>query len=200
MHYKARLVYHLHNTGINNQQIFIDDFDYNQFADYLRKFVAPYADILGYVFLPGSFDIVIQSKYLHGIDTNTAFHLVPPLQRGIGLWLSRYAVYFNKKYKRTGSLFRQKSKVKQVEEKGKDANEVVMYFLEYIHSFPASFGYERGDRWRYDSSREWEGSTEWLLRREVISRWRERVEIIERRVHNLTPKNALSDIDISQNI
>ncbi|MEQ8551708.1 MAG: hypothetical protein RIC06_13540 [Cyclobacteriaceae bacterium] len=71
------------------------------------------------------------------------------LANGFRLLCSGYANNFNKKYDRSGSLFRQKTKAKELE--SKDEN-YPFYCFQYIHQNPMRAGLcERMEDWEFSS-------------------------------------------------
>ncbi|MCP9766372.1 transposase [Lacihabitans sp. LS3-19] len=108
-------IYHIYNQGNNKERIFIETADYQRFTEKLRFWLKPNCDLLAFCLMPNHFHILIQTneKSLESIKIGSLNLTL--LSNGIRLLLSEYAQEFNKKYKRTGSLFRQKTKYKLVD-------------------------------------------------------------------------------------
>jgi putative transposase len=71
------------------------------------------------------------------------------LSNGFRLLQSNYAMYFNKQYERTGSLFRQKTKSKSMAE---GDNHYGFVAFQYIHQNPLKAGLvTRMENWIYSS-------------------------------------------------
>ena len=126
--------YHLYNRGNGKNEIFLDDQDYDHFIKLLyicnseRSFIfrdtivgakidafdfergTPLVSVLAWVLMPNHFHILIISHrsdlWVKGYNPVTEF------MRKVS---TSYAMYFNKKYKRTGSLFEGKFKSKHVD-------------------------------------------------------------------------------------
>lgn len=135
--------YHLYNRGNSKQIIFHDKEDYyrfitllytcngiNNFNNFLVNNTAekdlylfergkPLVSIGAYVLMPNHFHILITEKEEKGISK-----FMQKLSTG-------YVMYFNKKYKRTGSLFEGKFKSKHL-----DSDEYLKYIFSYIHLNP----------------------------------------------------------------
>jgi len=133
--------YHIYNRGNSKQKIFTDKEDYNRFISLmyacnsinnfriysLNKSESPYdfertttlVDIGAYVLMPNHFHILITqtengdiSRFLQKLST-------------------AYVMYYNKKYRRTGSLFEGKFKSKHL-----DSDQYLKYIYSYIHLNP----------------------------------------------------------------
>ena len=133
--------YHIYNRGNSKQKIFHDQEDYfrfisllyacnsiNNFRIYsLNKEESPYnfergillVDIGAYCLMPNHFHILITqpekgdiSKFMQKLTT-------------------AYVMYYNKKYKRTGSLFEGKFKAEHL-----DSDSYLKYIFSYIHLNP----------------------------------------------------------------
>ncbi len=117
--------YHVFNRGIAYQKIFIDDSDYIKFLKRLEDLnnVNGYDhSIYSYVLMPNHFHLLIQTKKT-------------PLAKVMSSLLTSYSMYFNRKYKRIGTLFQNRFKSKLCD---KDS-----YFLgasRYIHLNPVEAG------------------------------------------------------------
>jgi len=139
--------YHIYNRGNGKHEIFLDDYDCDRFEKIMyicnseNKFNfrdsivgsqidafdfeigKPLVSIVAWVLMPNHFHMFIISprqglgeeekenisRYIHKVSTS-------------------YAMYFNKKYKRTGSLFEGKFKVKHVNKEN-----YFNYLFAYIH-------------------------------------------------------------------
>lgn len=119
--------YHLYNRGIEKRVIFLDEQDYAVFLSYLKEYLSPkhedalherlndphisprekdkvlkilrmnnFSDeitLLAYCLMPNHFHFFIKQKNAGAIDA---------FMNSLG---TRYTMYFNKKYKRVGSLY-----------------------------------------------------------------------------------------------
>ena len=148
------LYYHLINRGVERKKIFRDKFDYIQFLENLLKYKKKFDWIIYcYCLLPTHFHLLIQTRD-------------DPLAKIMKSLQTAYGVFFNKRYKRVGSVFsgRYKSIIVQ---KGE-------YFLQvskYIHLNPikARFCSEPLD-YPYSSYREYIRGENPLLKQNVIDR------------------------------
>ena len=149
--------YHVYNRGVEKKDIFRDQQDYNVFLKYLEEYLMPkdteglhaqladptlspaekdkilkqirmnnfYEEIslLSYVLMPNHFHFFLKQKSKNALNSfmNSLF--------------TRYAMYFNKKYKRTGHLFQGVYKAVLVE-----TEPYFLYLSAYIHRNPLSVG------------------------------------------------------------
>src|SRR3989344_7551887 len=119
--------YHIYNRGVEKRNIFLDQQDYGVFLSYLKEYLSPKNEkelqeklsnpntsykekdkilkalrmnnffgeitLLAYCLMPNHFHFFIKQKSAVSIDK---------FMNSIG---TRYTMYFNRKYKRVGSLF-----------------------------------------------------------------------------------------------
>mgnify|MGYP002629499256 CR=1 FL=1 len=97
--------YHIYNRGINHEKIFYTEDNYTFFLEKIQKYVKPYSFIFAYCLMPTHFHIIIQIK--PHIDTAN-------FKKDIGVLLRSYAQAINKSIKRSGSLFQQHTKAKNL--------------------------------------------------------------------------------------
>jgi REP element-mobilizing transposase RayT len=129
--------YHIYNQGNNQETIFYCNEDYLEFLKIFRKTVYPHCKVLAYCLMPNHFHFLIDAteesariKRIGNIDSCE-------LSNGFRLLQSSYAQYINKKYERTGSLFRQKAKAKSTSD-GSGQHRLTAFH--YIHQNPLKAG------------------------------------------------------------
>ncbi|MBI2074469.1 MAG: transposase [Candidatus Levybacteria bacterium] len=142
--------YHIYNRGVEKRKIFLDDQDYTVFLSYLKNYLMPknekelmeklqdphisykekdkiikllrmnnfYGEItlLAYCLMPNHFHFFIKQSSALSIDK---------FMQSI---CTRYTMYFNKKYKRVGSLYQDIYKAVLIE-----TEEQFIYLSKYIH-------------------------------------------------------------------
>jgi len=132
--------YHIYNRGVAKQKIFLDNQDYKTYLSYLKLYltlpnlqgptlkVAPsrllknYFDqikLLSYCLMPNHFHLFVWQK-----DATEITNFMRSL-------ITKYAIYFNKKYKRVGPVFQGNYKAVIV----KTENQFI-YLSKYIHRNP----------------------------------------------------------------
>ena len=125
----ADQLYHIFNQGNNQETIFLERKDYLFFLSKYRTLVTPHCETIAYCLMPNHFHFLVNISEksvkrikLGGIEIDL-------VTNAFRLLLSEYAQYFNTKYGRSGSLFRQKTKGKQLEE-------YALVCFHYIHQNP----------------------------------------------------------------
>lgn len=142
--------YHIYNRGVEKRLIFLDQQDYAVFLSYLRDYLLPKNEkelyerlsdpqissrekdktlkllhlnnfcrditLIAYCLMPNHFHFFIKQKSLNSID------------KFIQSLCTRYVLYFNKKYKRVGSLFQGVYKAVLIEKE-----EQFLHLSQYIH-------------------------------------------------------------------
>lgn len=142
--------YHLYNRGVEKRIIFLDEQDYSVFLSYLKEYLLPKNEkelnerlsdetisskekekvlsllrlnnfseeiyLLAYCLMPNHFHFFIKQKSLNSID------------KFINSLCTRYTMYFNKKYKRVGSLYQGVYKAVLVENE-----QQFLHLSRYIH-------------------------------------------------------------------
>jgi len=142
--------YHIYNRGNGKSDIFLDDSDYDRFVKLLYvcnsnlnfKFnhsiidkginafelyrESSLVDILSWVVMPNHFHLILISR-----ESNLWTENYNPISEFMRKLSTSYAMYFNKKYKRTGGLFEGKFKSKHLNEEN-----YFQYMFSYIHLNP----------------------------------------------------------------
>jgi len=144
MKFETHSVYHIYNKGNNSQKIFFTEANYLFFLDKIRKELIPHGDLLCYCLMPNHFHLIIHS---HELEIPYA------LNNAIGILLRSYTRAINLQECRTGSLFQQKTKAKELIDM--DDNNTVSYLescAHYIHQNPIKAGLTKnlGD-WKFSS-------------------------------------------------
>lgn len=179
--------YHLYNRGVEKRNIFLDEQDYAVFLSYLKNYLLPkdllslgsiVADsevgwrekdkalkllrmnnfsgnltLIAYCLMSNHFHLLVKQKETNAIDSF------------MNSLLTRYSMYFNKKYKRVGTLFQDVYKAVLVL-----TEEQLLYLTRYLHRNPISQGVPlRG--YRYSSYPIYldEKTCEWIKPREILS-------------------------------
>ena len=116
--------YHIFNQGNNKEDIFIEEMNYVYFLELLNKYICPVANILSYCLLKNHFHLLVQIK---------AIQEEKQISKAFSNLFNSYAKSINKKYNRTGSLFRDRFKrIKITEEQY--LKELIIYInLNPIH-------------------------------------------------------------------
>ncbi|MBI5358470.1 transposase [Candidatus Amesbacteria bacterium] len=144
--------YHIYNRGVEQRKIFMDEQDYSVFLSYLQTYLSPVdidnleevlsspnstpkekdkalkllklknysedLDLVCYALMPNHFHLLIQQREV----------VINSFANSLG---TRYAMYFNRKYKRKGVLFQDVYKAVLVQ-----SEEQLLHLSRYIHNNP----------------------------------------------------------------
>lgn len=122
--------YHIYNRGNNNEDIFLQEENYNYFLNRYDKYISSIGDTYAYCLLKNHFHILLRikgedelpEKY---VKDNLNLHL--PFSN----LFNSYAKSINKRFNRSGSLFEERFKRKAI-----ITNEYLMRVIIYIHLNP----------------------------------------------------------------
>lgn len=136
--------YHIYNRGVEKRTIFLDEQDCIIFLNYLKLYISPIEElkqlnlpglrILRFIRLNLSEEIdllafTLMPNHIHlQIKQKTADGIVKFMKR----LTTAYVMYFNRKYKRVGSLFQNRYKAALIE-----TDEYLLHLSRYIHLNPA---------------------------------------------------------------
>lgn len=152
--------YHIYNRGVEKRKIFLDKQDYSVFLSYLKTYLMPKdindmqerlsnpeigwkerdsflrlirlnnfhdeISLLAYCLMPNHFHLLIKQTSSTAIDTF------------INSLCTRYVMFFNKKYKRVGSLYQDVYKAVLVKR-----DEQLLHLSAYIHRNPIKITYKQ---------------------------------------------------------
>lgn len=153
MQFEIDNIYHIYNQGNNRDLVFYSRENYLYFLQLYRKFVWQHADLLAYCLMPNHFHLLINTNS-NSVKTKRVGSLhLSELSNGIRMLLSSYASAINNQRKRSGSLFRQKTKAKLL-----NTNNVNYPFIcfQYIHQNPVNAGLvNKMEDWEFSSFRDY---------------------------------------------
>ncbi len=196
--YTENTFHHLFNRGVEKRPIFLDEKDYAVLLSYLKTYLSPKDELflhtqatnpsvswrerdqalrllrmnnfygtirlLAYCLMPNHFHMIVWQKHGPGIDEFMN-----------SLW-TRYTMYFNRKYRRVGTLFQSVYKAVAVV-----SDEQLLHLTRYIHQNPIAHRKlhtlaSKGEALRsyiWSSYKEYLGlhHTEWIDTYTVLSRW-----------------------------
>jgi len=175
--YEDDAYYHLYNRGINKNNIFEDASDYKTFLSYLKLYLTPtnlqgetlkvspsrklknyssQINLLCYCLMPNHFHLLIFQKDLSNINY---------FMRSLG---TKYSMYFNRKYKRVGTIFQGVYKAVRITKE-----EQLIYLTKYIHRNPVDILPSRRDLegYKYSSYGNYLGlfKQSWVKTDEILS-------------------------------
>lgn len=180
--YVENSYYHIYNRGVEKRTIFKDKKDYKVLLSYLKEYLSPPPDpkkLLKTITFKGSTfkGIPRQINNYHNEIKLTAYSLMPnhfhflikqDSQRSIKAFMqslaTRYTIYFNKRYKRVGSLFQSIYKAVLI-----DQENYLLHLTRYIHLNPQAYFKDLSQA--YSSYAEYLGkrNTSWVHPSEILS-------------------------------
>lgn len=117
MQFEKGYIYHIYNQGNNRQKIFFNRENYLFFLRKVRTYILPYADIISYCLMPNHFHLMV---LVHeqtvgvtptvGVAQSDTDGKTRSINDSIGIMLRSYTNAINKQQKRSGKLFREKTK------------------------------------------------------------------------------------------
>lgn len=134
--YFPNCFYHIYNRGVEKRSIYQNSQDYQTFLSYLKLYLSPppetkplqhlnnfakTIELVTYCLMPNHFHLLVKQHTKFGINL---------FMQSLN---TKYSMYFNKKYKRVGSLFQSRYKAVLIE-----TDEQLLYLTKYIHLNPTS--------------------------------------------------------------
>jgi len=141
-------IYHIYNRGVNREDLFKEERNYDHFLNLLLRHVHPVADIYAYCLLRNHFHILLRIRMRPEIKRSAArmMRSVPPGQF-FGNFFNAYAKAVNSAYSRTGCLFEKPFKRKVV-----STADYFRQLVVYIHRNPQKHGLVSDfTQWPYSS-------------------------------------------------
>lgn len=125
--YLENSYYHVYNRGAGKSNIFEDNQDYIVFLHYLEKYLNPTKEnsfasavkLLAYCLMPNHFHLLIHQNGRDG------------LMKFMRALCTSYAMYFNKRHERSGTLFQGIYKAANIE-----SDSYLLHLSRYIHLNP----------------------------------------------------------------
>ncbi len=161
-------IFHIYNQGNNREKIFYTEDNYDYFLKKIRTFVLPHADILAYCLMPNHFHLLV---YVYSLEIKMPGDKWRSLNESIGIILRSYTNAINKQEQRSGSLFRQNTKIEDgwindvITSNGKYEKYLFTadqsygrVCFEYIHENPVKAELvKKQEDWTYSSAKDYKG-------------------------------------------
>ena len=158
--FESEKFYHVYNHGNANDNIFINESNYNFFLNKFNKYVSPIADTFAYCLLPNHFHFLIQIKteniindfYYKSRKVSKTMRDAPKnisdiISQQFSNFFNSYTKSFNKQNNRKGSLFLDNFNRKNI-----DTENYLKRIIIYIHQNPVNHGFsEHVNKWKYSS-------------------------------------------------
>jgi len=169
MHIIPEQLYHVYSQGNNHETIFRERADYLYFLNRVRKRVLPVSDIVCYCLMPNHYHFMIYTSPKACKSIKLGNIISQELPNAFRILNSGYANEFNKKYKRSGSLFRQKTKFKLLTNNSQLADYSFICF-NYIHQNPLKSGLaKKMENWEFSSFQDYLGNRNGTLCNYIIA-------------------------------
>lgn len=139
LHLASGKFYHIYNRGNNSENIFIEEKNYDYFLKLWGKHISPIADTYAYCMLKNHFHALVKMKPFYdnsGNELNIQAEAKSPWQKGFSNFFNAYAKSINKAYERTGKLFEERFRRKEVSN-----NQYLLQLVYYIHANPQKHGF-----------------------------------------------------------
>ncbi|MBA6154384.1 transposase [Gelidibacter maritimus] len=98
--------FHIYNRGNNNENLFLEQDNYNYFLVLMKKYLLQVADVYSYCLLPNHFHVLVKF-YEVPLDTVDLEKKKSNLHQPISNMLNAYTKAINKRHNRRGSLFQE---------------------------------------------------------------------------------------------
>lgn len=178
--------YHIFNQAINNDFLFRENDDYQFFLLKIKELIIDYFELYAYCLLPNHFHLLLKPLWevnsIHDSSVNEKLRKLFQL----------YAQYYNKRYKRKGSLYLKPFRRLEI-----DTEAYLTYLVFYIHYNPQKHGIIGDYRvYDYSSYKFFICDQETKLQRDVVLKWfgdnpedfvRFHQECLERKIGDGTP-------------
>ena len=135
--------YHIYNRGINSCNLFQENTNYEHFLRLYEKYIDPITDTFAWVLMKNHFHLLVRIKpedeifkNLEGFQNLRGLKSEKRIYQQFSNLFNAYTKAFNKKYKRTGSLFESNFRRKLINDESYFKNIVV-----YIHNNPVHHGF-----------------------------------------------------------
>ena len=154
-------LYHIYNQGNNRDIIFFQEKNYIYFLKKVRIHLLTHLEIFAYCLMPNHFHFLAK--------TRTDFDQ-KKFTNSLRTLLSSYTKAINKQKNRTGSLFRQNTKIINISD-SKDEQYYGQYCFQYIHQNPLKSGLvKKMNDWKYSSYSDYTGLQNGTLCNKSIAR------------------------------
>ncbi|MDP5101995.1 MAG: transposase [Nonlabens sp.] len=152
---EAGKTYHIYNQGNSKESLFKEAGNYPYFLSKVEKYFTPFFDLYAYCLLNNHFHIVLKMK--DDVDNHKA-------TLAISNCFNAYAKAINKKYDRTGSLFRDRFRRKII-----DNDEYLRTVIAYVSANGVHHGFkETIIEWPWSSFHDIASDTDTFLDKEFV--------------------------------
>ena len=146
-------IYHIMFRGVNKQNIFEEDFDFKVMCDYIKKQKKKFSfEIYAYCLMTNHVHLILKEKNMGDISL---------IMKNL---LTKYAIYYNVKYERSGHLFEDRYKSKPI-----TSNDYFFASIRYVHQNPVkAYVVEKIDDYKWSSYNEYSKNTDGMADKEYL--------------------------------
>lgn len=123
--------YHIYNRGINSCSIFKEISNYEHFLRLYDKYISPVAKTFAWVLMGNHFHLLVYITKPEGLEDLRPLEVNKRINQQFSNLFNAYTKAFNKKHKRTGSLFEHSFRRKRI-----DTKDYLRQVVLYIHNNP----------------------------------------------------------------
>jgi putative transposase len=153
--------YHIFNKANNEELIFKDHADYQFFLKNIDELILKNIDLFAYCLMPNHFHLLIKPKPEASCKGENS------INESLRKFFQLYSQYFNKKYKRRGSLFFKSFRRIEI-----DNDFYLKYLIFYIHFNPQKNNFIKNYRvYEYSSYKFFHNEKPTKLQREIVLEW-----------------------------
>jgi len=154
--------YHVYNRGNNSEKLFYNDDNYLFFLKRFKHYLSDYINVHAYCLMPNHFHFLISIK--DDCKENKGVNVEKETDKGFNNFFISYAKAINKRYGRTGSLFQNSYKKKEI-----ITEDYLVNLTLYIHQNPVVANLANHcDDWKYSSYEAYMGKRRTLLNKDYI--------------------------------
>jgi putative transposase len=159
--------YHIYNRGINRENIFIEERNYEYFLKLFAKHIEPVADTFAFCLLRNHFHLLVRTKSIEETLTVSQTPRMLEPSKKFSDFFNAYAKAINKAYGRTGSLFQHPFGRVLV-----TSDRQFYQVIAYIHQNPQKHRFVDDFRdWKYSSYGSLLSEKPTRLQREAVLDW-----------------------------
>lgn len=190
-------IYHIHNKGINNGNIFFEEQNCSYFLCKYKKYLSEYIDTFAYCLLPCRFDLLIRVNNVESKQNRSTAvkgkSTLTGLQKAFRDFFISYSKSVNKRYGRTGALLQYKFKRVPLLDEQHLMEEMVR-----LHMQPVAMGLSSTPgKWKYSSYIQFLESNRTLVQVDEVLALFGGVECFRRRHNDLPQSCPASELPVS---
>ncbi|MBL7797727.1 MAG: transposase [Saprospiraceae bacterium] len=185
MVFEAYHLYHVYNQGNNRQQIFFHRENYLLFLKKVNENLKPICEVLAWCLMPNHFHLLLGTSSLSVEKVRVGGNEMTRLSKAFKVLESSYCRAINYQEKRTGSIFRQRTKSKRLTGESFPFDDTNRSFpadftdfhsltcFNYIHDNPVNAGLVlKPEEWEFSSFQDYAGlRLGKLCNQELCRRW-----------------------------